>query len=284
MLGSLLFGACMSASDEQSSGASRPSASPQEGSTGSAAAAWVDPLVKHNWMQLQGGAIDIGVGGKSAARPIPWVIGNDGDHSLWKFGWSSGGWNGKGYSAKAIDVAADGTPWFVDNNNLVHTLGTDGGFLTYRGAAARDVGAGAGGTTWIIGTSLVSGSTDYEIYRFVTNGWVKAAGGGVRIDVDNNGNPWICNSIGDVYQGNPTGTTWGRKGGIVAKDISVGAYAGQAVVYAISNEPDGNDFQVYRYYNSKWEPVNASGVRISTDYNGYPWVVTASGIVKAAVY
>ena len=45
--------------------------------------------------------------------------------------------------------------------------------------AARDVGVGANGTVWVIGTSAVPGG--YAIYKRANNAWVNVPGGAERI-------------------------------------------------------------------------------------------------------
>ena len=61
---------------------------------------------------------------------------------------------------------------------------------------ARDVGIGANGAVWIIGTNKVPGG--YDIYRWTGSAWQNIPGGGVRIDVDPQGNPWIVQDAGQI--------------------------------------------------------------------------------------
>ena len=51
--------------------------------------------------------------------------------------------------------------------------------------AARDVGVGADGTVWMIGTNVVAGG--YGIYKRTNNTWSNVPGGAERIAVDPQG-------------------------------------------------------------------------------------------------
>ena len=62
---------------------------------------------------------------------------------------------------------------------------------------ATDIGIGADGSVWIIGTSEVNGG--YGIYRLSVEGWEQIDGGAVQISVDNRGTPWIVDSEDYIY-------------------------------------------------------------------------------------
>jgi hypothetical protein len=64
---------------------------------------------------------------------------------------------------------------------------------------ARDIGGGEA-TVWIIGTTSVDEAKDFSIHRWSdNNGWEDIDGGGVRIDVAPDDNPWIVTSIGEIF-------------------------------------------------------------------------------------
>lgn len=65
---------------------------------------------------------------------------------------------------------------------------TDGG--------ARDIGMGADGTAWVIGTNAVPGG--YSIWRRTGNTWTNVPGGAERIAVDAQGNAWIVNNTQNI--------------------------------------------------------------------------------------
>jgi streptogramin lyase len=87
--------------------------------------------------------------------------------------------------------------------------------------AARDVGVGADGTVWVIGTAAVPGG--YGIYKRTNNTWVNFPGGAERIAVDPQGNAWVVNNSNNIFRHD--GTKWVMTNGS-ARDIGVGAVAG----------------------------------------------------------
>jgi len=87
--------------------------------------------------------------------------------------------------------------------------------------SARDVDA-KNGVVYIIGTNSVPGG--YGIYRYNGSGWTPVDGGGVRVAVDNAGDPWIVNSSGSIFRRN--GNAWTEIPGMkdtLAADIAITA-------------------------------------------------------------
>ncbi len=64
--------------------------------------------------------------------------------------------------------------------------------------AAKDIGIGADGSVWVIGTNGTGGG--YGIYKWQVSGWSKIDGGAVQISVDNNGISWVVNSGDQIYR------------------------------------------------------------------------------------
>jgi len=60
---------------------------------------------------------------------------------------------------------------------------------------ARDIGVGADGSVWIIG----SASGDGDVFRWNGSGWTAIGGSGVLIAVGPNGEPWVVNSNSDLF-------------------------------------------------------------------------------------
>ena len=63
---------------------------------------------------------------------------------------------------------------------------------------AKDIGIGANGSVWIIGTNPVIGG--YGIYRWDGENWKGIDGGAEQISVDRNGIPWVVNSSNYIYR------------------------------------------------------------------------------------
>lgn len=125
---------------------------------------------------------------------------------------------------------------------------------------AYDVGVGANGDTWVIGTDPRPGG--YGIYRLNGLGAVMADGGALRIDVEPDGRPWVVNFDHEIYRLDNLGF-WERMPG-EALDIGIGA---DGSVWVASF--DG----IFRWNGLFWDNFGGSGSRIDVGPNGQPWVV-----------
>ncbi|HEU4679290.1 MAG TPA: tectonin domain-containing protein, partial [Terrimicrobiaceae bacterium] len=84
---------------------------------------------------------------------------------------------------------------------------------------AKDIGVGADGSVWIIGTNPSGTADNFGVHRWTGKDWQGVEGGGVRIDVDPKGNPWVVNAKGEIFR--RVKDTWQHLPG-AAKDIGVG--------------------------------------------------------------
>lgn len=124
---------------------------------------------------------------------------------------------------------------------------------------AADIGVGADGSVWVIGTDERSGG--YGIYHWLGSTWQRVDGGALRIDVGPDGVPWIVNDSHSIYRWQDG--AWLRVGGN-ARDIGIGA---DGSVWVTSGRG------TYRFDEGDWVGVRGSGVRIDVDPNGVPWVI-----------
>jgi hypothetical protein len=137
--------------------------------------------------------------------------------------------------------------------------------------AAVDVGVGANGTAWVIGTNPEVGG--YGIYRWNPGGgnWDKIPGSASRIAVDPQGNAWVVTSVHAVYHYD--GRQFVQVPNGIANDVGIGA---DGSIWIIGNNKVGpSDFDIYRYLNGKWVMVPGGAVRIAVDPKGNPWVVNS---------
>ena len=134
--------------------------------------------------------------------------------------------------------------------------------------AANDIGASAG-ATYVIGTTAESGG--YGIYKWTGSDWTKISGGAIRVDVENNGNPWIINSVGQIFKRN--GNSWTLLPG-KAKDIGIGA---EGSVYIIGTTAEDGGYGIYKWNGSDWTKLNGAAVRVTVDNTGTPWIVNSVG-------
>jgi hypothetical protein len=64
--------------------------------------------------------------------------------------------------------------------------------------AARDVGVGADGSVWVVGTGVVPGG--FGIWRWGGADWISEPGGATNISVGRDGLPWVVNSNQQNYR------------------------------------------------------------------------------------
>ena len=149
----------------------------------------------------------------------------------------------------------------TDDIDAIRVLYADTGVWNRLTGSALDIGIGADGSKWIVGSNR-------RIYKWNGTSWTKVNGSdGSRIDVDPNGKPWLINKNGRIYRYNEN-QKWSRIKGI-GSDIGVGA---DGSVWLI-----GNQGGIYRWNDSKFVKVSGSGVRIDVDPSGVPWVLDSQG-------
>jgi len=154
---------------------------------------WV--LEHTGWRLLHGAVTDVGIGADGSV----WVVGVDerrGGHSLYTL--DRYGWVKVHGSGVRIDVDPQGYPWVInDDEQIFRWNGTS--WLRMPGYA-RDIGIGADGTVWAVGTNERAGG--YGLYRWDGAGWQLEHGSASQVSVDANGNPWVVNRDGEIWLGN----------------------------------------------------------------------------------
>ena len=125
---------------------------------------------------------------------------------------------------------------------------------------AYDIGVGANGDVWVIGTDPQPGG--YGIYHIDGFGGFAVEGGALRIDVDPLGRPWVVNFDHEIYRLDSNGY-WQRMPGF-ALDIGIGA---DGSVWVANFEG------IYHWNGLDWINYGGSGSRIDVGPDGQPWVV-----------
>lgn len=143
--------------------------------------------------------------------------------------------------------------------------------LTFSG----EITGGSAGEMWVIGNQALLSGTDNGIYVY-ENGWVQGPGSAVRVAVDPNGNPWVVNSLGDIYSWSPSG--WVQQQGL-ATDIAIGPGGGIWILGWADYSTPAQGPTVFSWNGSGWTAEPGQAVRIAVDANGDPWVVTGYGTV-----
>jgi len=146
---------------------------------------------------------------------------------------------------------------------------------------AKDIAVGANGAVWSIGDTPTDGS--FNIQFWTGSSWQNIDGGGVRIAVDPNGNPWVVNNANQLFRREKN--RWIELPGR-AKDIGIGA---NGDVWKINLESPGAipvfGSTIQRWNGTNW--VDIAGLvgadRISVGPNGQPFVVTVSGSIHEKI-
>jgi hypothetical protein len=213
-----------------------------------------------SWVEMPGKAKDIGIGANGAV----WVIGANRIGNDWGiFRWNGTGWDGVPGAGTRISVDWKGNAWIINSMQDLYRWDGSGTWINM-GIKAVDVGLGADGTAWAIGTERV-GYYDWAIHKYGPNGWERMPGGGVAIDVDPKGHALIVNSQQDMYRWD--GYAWHQLPG-KATDVGVGA---DGTVWSI-----GANGGINRLDRIAWRKVAGDGYRIAVDPNGLPWIVKSN--------
>lgn len=150
-------------------------------------------------------------------------------------------------------------------------------------AVAVDIAVGGTEPT---APALWATSTNNTIYRYdgPITGWTQISGDGVAIAVTSMGVPWVVSSNGLVWRQVSGG--W-QQVGTSGRDIAIGGISSWEAVWIVSgiSTGDGN-FLIQHWSGSPTsagffqnDAANASGVHITVDSNGQPWVVRVDGSI-----
>lgn len=222
----------------------------------------LDELIKANkWVHIGGAANDIG----SGANGKTWVIGTNKEGKNYGIYRWDNKWTKINGSAVRIDVDPFGNGWVVTNEKRIYRH--DGKSWLLVPGAANDIGVGANGKVWVIGTNKEG--KNFGIYRW-DGKWTKINGSALRIDVDPKGIPWVVTAENRIYRFN--GKSWVLVPG-AAKDIGIG---GDGTVIVI-----GTDDSPYVWTGNAWKKMVGKARQITVDRAGNPWVVNAKGAIYA---
>ena len=154
--------------------------------------------------------------------------------------------------------------------------------------AAYDIGVGANGKAWVIGTNKEGGG--YGIYRWddkratkVIRGplgrkiktksggskWTKIKGSAVRIAVGPHGNAWVVNKQNQIYRYN--GRKWIAMPGR-ARDIGIGA---KGHVWVVGTNKVGGGYGVWRWTGKTWKSNPGGLTNLAVDPRGKVWGVNS---------
>lgn len=190
-----------------------------------------------------------------------WATGRDG--YLYKY--ENGGWTRFNTMASQLSVGS-GNPVLLTSGFSILSPSANNTFVSVTGAA-RDIGVGANNQAWVIGTLTNGGG--YRIYKWGGSGWAEVGGGAVRIAVDPNGNAWVINNADQVYQW--TGSGWNYTSAVSGKDVAISS---NGTVFIMQSNKIFSKKPSDTTWSSIDGPSGKTMLRISADFNGYPYVIT----------
>jgi hypothetical protein len=191
-----------------------------------------------------------------------------------------------GVGGMRLAVGPSGLPWMVGFDGRIFRGNADGS-VTLMPGLARDIGIGAQGSVWVIGTNSRNGS--FQVYAWNGSSWTADPGSGLSIDVDASGHPivngsddkiWIKNGGADagwtLLTGRATDIAVGQDSSIVGNGGSAGSPGGSQL-WIIGQDPRGAGFGVWTFtaFNMTWTLTNQTfgGLQIAADMSARAWVV-----------
>lgn len=173
-----------------------------------------------------------------------------------------------------IAVGPDGKPWVVNKSNLIFKYRDSTSSWQQMPGTATDIGVGADGSVFVIGTIPSSITGGYNIMKWNGSNWdAMPECAGVHIAVDQKGTPWVVNKSNLVFKFSGA-LLWNVIDGVNANDIGVGANGN---VYVTGN--DSNAF-VYKLNNDVWTAISGlSGTSISVTPSGLPVYIDRLGVL-----
>jgi hypothetical protein len=214
-------------------------------------------------------------------------------------------------AAVRIAVLPDGRPMVVNSGGGIFIRNSDSAFFggwTQICGAAKDIGAGADGSVWVIG----AGAGNQPVFkwngRFDCAAWDMSNGSAVRVSVAADGKPWVVQNDGSIWRRStsmPFGGSWQNLPGRVA-DIGLspdGSQFGSPPGYAWSvatassgqvslalwdeqsNIPGTDISNAFGWVTgNQFTPLGSSGpaIAVAVGPNAQPWVVNQVGDIFTA--
>ncbi|MCL8024476.1 hypothetical protein [Nocardioides bruguierae] len=173
----------------------------------------------------------------------------------------------------AVSADPDGHPYLVQRDGTILRRTAAGAWETLPGTAT-DIGVGADGTVWAIGTQEVPGGR--QIMRLDgapgEEAWTVVDGGGIRVAVAPDGEPWVADADGLLWR--RLGGRWHRlpHGAI---DVAIGADGNVWIAGIEGGKHGGNG--VHRWNGRDWDTCDGAAIRLAVTPNGLPWLVNIRG-------
>ena len=138
---------------------------------------------------------------------------------------------------------------------------------------ASDIAIG-GNRVWVLGVDTIKGGS--SIFRYNGRGWDNMGGSATAIAVGSDGDPWICQDNGHIYQ--RVANRWHPMPGR-ANQIASGGNQ----VYALGVISEAYGYDIYRWARGTWEKLDGSALSIAVDGDGMPWVCNSDNDIYRRV-
>lgn len=187
------------------------------------------------------------------ARPLDLAAGAEGGpvaiDEANSYRWTGTAWEPLGMGGRKIDMGAVG-PYLVTASNEVWYKPSDQAWQRIPGFGASNLGVGAGGHLFALGT--VQGNGGFDVWRHLGGeSWEPVPGANaVAIDVAPDGTPWIVNQGMDIFR--HVNGQWQQISG-KALDVAVGADGAVWVIDGTEVDPASGAFSLKRWTGTGWE-------------------------------
>jgi hypothetical protein len=146
-----------------------------------------------SWVGMPGLAREIAVGANGSV----WHIGTDarpGGFGIYR--WVNNAWQNVPGGAVKVAVDPQGNAWVANDKKQIYRF--NGSSFTLMPGLANEIGVGANGTVWHLGTNAVSGG--YGLWWWNNGTWTSAPGGLTVLSVGPDGRVVGANSNRDIFR------------------------------------------------------------------------------------
>jgi hypothetical protein len=245
---------------------------------------------------LTGAAKDIAVGANGAI----WIIGTDalGD-GFRVYKWNGSGWTATDGGAVRVAVGPTGIPWVVTASGAIFRRTTTNpataGAWQQLPGLAKDIGVGANGDAWVIGTD--AHGDGFRVHKWNGSTWIPTDGGAAKITVGPTGIPWVLTAGGTFYRRTTTNpatlNAWQQLPG-TSTDLainggnylwSIGAVSSGQENLAVWNEQSafGTAPAVSAWVQGKRMGVGGPNCAVAVGPNGRPFMVDNNGSIWTSI-
>jgi Papain-like cysteine protease AvrRpt2/Tectonin domain len=181
-------------------------------------------------------------------------------------------------NAAAVQICVDpnGNPWVINENEDIFRW--DGNSFIPIPDKSKSIGIGLDGSVWMIGTTIMVDTNDYQIFRWneTDTKWDMVYGGGVKIAVDPFGTPYIIDSLGNLKYLDADNWEKIETLGKVT-DFGIGS---DGSIWLTGNKKINNDFEIYKLNKDKWELYkDGTALRVTVGIDGLAYVLNSSGLI-----